>query len=190
MGRYFALYQQSAHAQARFPGWRWSTRSSKCSAATLVSAPPRSASMSARAARTSASATTSPCSSPPFQRRPSRSRLRVKDEEEPPDHGELHHPRPAGPHLPAAIQAPGARLLLPAADLPRRRRIGAPPRGLLHHPVQRRPRIAAPHARSRGQFQHDSRASSRSSSTVGSIRPSTAGIPAIITSMPPAARTT
>ena len=48
--------------------------------------------------------------------------LRVKDEKGRPDHGVLHHQGPPRPHLPAALQAPRARLFLPAADLSRRRR--------------------------------------------------------------------
>ncbi len=51
--------------------------------------------------------------------------LRVKDEKGRPTMASFIHQRPPRPHLPAALQAPRARLFLPAADLSRRRRIGA-----------------------------------------------------------------
>ena len=48
------------------------------------------------------------------------------------DRRPLHLPRPLGPHPPAAAQARRPRPVLPAADLPRRRRRRAPPAGRDH----------------------------------------------------------
>ena len=121
LGRHLAL-PEAADASRAFPAWRSSTPSSRSIAATRDSARPRSASTSARAPRTSAFATMSTVL---FTALPARRiTLRVKDEKGQPamasfvirDRLERIYPQPC--------QAPRARLLLPAADLSRRRRIG------------------------------------------------------------------
>ena len=104
-------------------------------------------------------------------------------------HGVIHHPRPPGPHLSRALQAPRARFLLPAADLSRRWRNRAAAGRLLH----RRSTPAAPNTCPHHGIRRRRQRPRRTLLPTGSLdrsRRSTAGIPATTTSTPPAARIT
>ena len=111
--------------------------------------------------------------------------LRVADERREPTTAVVRDRGRAGPRLSVAGETPRARLRLPSAGLPDRRRAHSPARGPVRSRGHARARVRADASDDHRRPRSDDRRPSRWSA--GSTRRRAVGTRAIITSMPPAA---
>ena len=91
----------------------------------------------------------------------------------PADHGRVHHHRLGRPRLSGDDAPPGARLQLPSADLPRRRRNRRAPARHLHRHLDARPRVPGPAAHRHGRR----RSPEKGAMQDGDVRPQALGPP-------------